>query len=161
MLRGALGPDWTPDEASGIWNCAAPIRHLPGFGPCPPEGLQPTLNVLTLVAMLAMGDLRLGSGWGLRDWREPPPPSGVFARYLAAGKRCGSVGVQGRRHAAYGTEPCGGMHARSSSGSGNRDQSRPASYRALVRLRIAGLTPTGGVPMQLLPCACANTPEHL
>ena len=51
-----------------------PSDTYPELGPCPPEGLQPTLNVLTLVAMLAMGDLRLGSGWGLRDWREPPPP---------------------------------------------------------------------------------------
>ena len=42
-----------------------------------------TTMVLTLVALLVMGGLGLGPGWGLRGWWAPPP-AGVFARYLAA-----------------------------------------------------------------------------
>ena len=43
-----------------------------------------TTMVLILVALLVMGGLGLGSGWGLRGWWAPPP-AGVFAHYLAAG----------------------------------------------------------------------------
>lgn len=43
-----------------------------------------TTMVLILVALLVMGGLGLGSGWGLRGWWAPPP-AGMFARYLAAG----------------------------------------------------------------------------
>ena len=43
-----------------------------------------TTMVLIFVALLVMGGLGLGSGWGLRGWWAPPP-AGVFARYLAAG----------------------------------------------------------------------------
>ena len=57
-----------------------------------------TTMVLMTAAMLAMGVLGLGTGWGLRGWWAPTP-AGVFARYLSAGNDpewllCGGGGGQ-------------------------------------------------------------------
>lgn len=49
---------------------------------------------LVMAALLMVGGLGVGSGWGLRGWWAPPS-SEVFARYLAAGNEPGWLACEG------------------------------------------------------------------